>query len=307
MNSRVECTVIGNTQQRLDAFLARMLPDYSRSLIQKWIKAGCVQVNQTRVKAKHTVFFRDQISIDIPEEERISLVPQAIPLDIIYEDPYIIVINKAPGMVVHPSLGHHNGTLVNALLYHCTDLSTINGIVRPGIVHRLDKDTSGVLVVAKNDVAHRNLSDQFAQRTMYKVYCALVAGNVRPGMPRVIDEPIGRHSIHRKKMAIRATSGKKAITEYKIIYQGDDYTFVKVYIKTGRTHQIRVHMSHVGLPVIGDHEYGSKKYNNQYETYAQRQLLHAYAIRLKHPVYGEEMLFIAKLPSDIRAFLSNVR
>ncbi len=307
MNSRIEFTVVCNTQQRLDVFLSQLFPDYSRSLMQKWIKAGCVLIKEEKVKSKYTVTYGDTISIDIPPEERIAVVAQPIELNIIYEDAHIIVINKPPGMVVHPSAGHQSGTLVNALLYHCADLSTINGVIRPGIVHRLDRDTSGVLVAAKNDAAHKHLSDQFAQRTMYKVYCAIVAGVVRPGIPKVIDEPIGRHPVHRKKMAVRENTGKRAITEYKIILSGDDYTFMKVYLKTGRTHQIRVHMAHIGFPVLGDQEYGSKKYNKQFLQYAPRQLLHAYAMRLVHPVTGEEMLFRAKLPDDIKRFLRELR
>jgi 23S rRNA pseudouridine1911/1915/1917 synthase len=266
-----------------------------------------VLVNGNHVKSRYPVSCYETIIIDIPEEERISVEPQNIPLEIIYEDAHIVVVNKPAGMVVHPSAGHYSGTLVNALLYHCTDLSTINGVVRPGIVHRLDKDTSGLIIAAKNDNAHKNLANQFANRTLSKVYCAVVAGVIRQGISRSIESPIGRHEIHRKKMAVRLCGGKEAITEYKIIFSGVDYTFLKVYLKTGRTHQIRVHFSHIGFPIIGDLEYGSKKYNKQFDQYAGRQLLHAYAMRIVHPVTGKEMIFRAKIPEDMRIFLRETR
>lgn len=307
MDSKRSFCVITNRQERVDAFLSHLMDDYSRSLIKKWITESHITVNDKPVKARYALQYGDRVTVDPPPEEHIDVEPQPIPLDIIYEDADIIVVNKPPGMVVHPAPGHTRDTLVNALLYHCTDLSTINGVIRPGIVHRLDKDTSGVLLVAKNDASHTHLARQFAGRTLSKVYCAIVAGQLRAGTPTTIDQPIGRHAIHRKKMSVREHGGKEAHTEYKIIFTRDDYSFIKVYIKTGRTHQIRVHLAHIGFPIIGDKEYGSSKQNHRFEKLADRQMLHAYALRIKHPATGQQMLFRARIPSDMRNFLHKTR
>lgn len=303
----IEFTVGQHESQRLDAFLSHHLQEYSRSIIQRWIKERNVTVNGAYIKPSYHTRHGDVIQVTVPPAQTIELKPQDISLKILYEDDDIIVINKQPGLVVHPAPGNYENTLVNALLFHCTNLSSINGIIRPGIVHRLDKDTSGVLVVAKNDLAHLALSGQFAQRTIKKVYLALVAGHISPALPSRISAPIGRHPIHRKKMSVNPEHGKEAVTKFRIVKQWDDCALLKVIIKTGRTHQIRVHLSHIGHPVIGDTEYGKRHINNRYSDYASRQMLHAFALTLRHPRSDETMQFKAPLPHDMKHLIRKKR
>ncbi|RJP60279.1 MAG: RluA family pseudouridine synthase [Candidatus Auribacter fodinae] len=288
---------------RLDAVVSSRMPDFSRSLVQKWIKDANITVNGKAVKASYHPVEGDKIKIIVPPPEIPDILPQPIPVDVLFEDEHIIVINKPPGLVVHPAPGHFCDTLVNALLYHCKNLSTINGVLRPGIVHRLDKDTSGVLVAAKTDVAHHSLAEQFANRLVVKSYIAIVAGVLSPAITTSIDLPIGRHRVHRKKMSVNTGSGKEALTQFTVLRQCDDCALLRVGIKTGRTHQIRVHLSHIGHPVIGDSEYGSRSSKAHYNKTVTRQLLHAFSLEIHHPVSNTAMLLRAKLPDDMRHFI----
>ncbi|MCD6459210.1 RluA family pseudouridine synthase [bacterium] len=290
---------------RLDVAITAKYPQFSRSLIQKLIKDKKVKVNNNVVKTGYKLKFSDNIEIEIPDPQEIDVIAQNIPLSILYEDDDIIVINKSAGMVVHPAPGNYENTLVNALLFHCKDsLSSINGVLRPGIVHRLDKDTSGVIIAAKNDPSHKNLALQFTNRLVRKEYLAIVHGTIRAAIKRLIKLPIGRHPYHRKKMCVRQDSGKQAVSEFQIFREYDDYTLLKVNIKTGRTHQIRVHLSYIGHPVLGDNEYGNKKKLKNSSLHVGRQMLHAYQLTLKHPVTNEVMLFTAPLPDDMKIFIT---
>ncbi|MDR9502390.1 MAG: RluA family pseudouridine synthase [Desulfurivibrionaceae bacterium] len=287
---------------RLDKVLHNnsRLAELSRSRIQKLIREGDVLVNGQCVKLSYKVQHRDHILVAIPAPTELFLTPQELPLDILFEDEHLIVINKDPGVVVHPAAGNMEGTLVQGLLYHCHDLAGIGGVMRPGIVHRLDKDTSGVLVVAKTDLAHQNLVAQFEKRQVRKIYLAIVAGCPAPPVG-TIDTFIGRHPVHRKKMAVLARGGRTALTEYKVLEAFARASLVQVVIKTGRTHQIRVHMSHVGSPVMGDTVYGGKRAQMQG---ADRQCLHASQLTIAHPLSAEPLQFDAPLPEDMRALLA---
>ncbi|MDD4879493.1 MAG: RluA family pseudouridine synthase [Candidatus Omnitrophica bacterium] len=276
---------------RLDQYLVSVLPrTVSRSHLKKLIDGGSILVDGKAAKPHHKVKPGEKIEVSFEEPVSPELKAEDIALDIIYEDDDMIVINKQPGIAVHPAPGTRSGTIVNALLNHCRKLSDLNE-GRPGIVHRLDKDTSGVMVAAKNNASHAELAKQFKDRTVKKNYLALVKGVVELDNG-VVDLPIGRHPSNRQKMAVRHDSARNAVTEYKVIKRFDGFTLVKLDLKTGRTHQIRVHMAYIGHPVLGDEKYGSKgKF--------PRQALHSYYLRLRHPKDGREMEFKADLPDDM--------
>lgn len=283
---------------RLDAYLAKQPDNPSRSNIQKMIEANEITVNGMAKRANYKLRLADKIKMMYQEPTEIEILPENIPLDILYEDEDIIVINKARGMVVHPAPGVYTGTLVNALLYHCKDLSGINGKIRPGIVHRLDKDTSGVIVVAKNDFAHTNLAEQIGSKTAIKEYLALVHGVITEEKG-IIKANIGRHPIDRKKMAVVASGGKPATTTFQVIERFKNCTYVKCRLLTGRTHQIRVHMAYIHHALIGDPKYCNSK--NKFAI--QGQALHSYRLTIIHPRTHEEMTFIAPLPDDMQKIL----
>ncbi len=286
---------------RLDLFLIKKFPDQSRSHLQKLITDGKVLVDGNISKPSYKLNGGEKISISEINIEPLTLEAEDIPLDILYEDSDIIVINKARGMVVHPADSVNSGTLVNALLYHCKDLSGINGIMRPGIVHRLDKDTSGVMVAAKNDKAHISLSEQIQSKTAKRTYLAIVHGRVSDNAG-IIEGAIGRHKTDRKKMAI-TPEGKPAITEFRVLERFKDYTFIECNLRTGRTHQIRVHMTSIGYPLVGDPKYGNRK--NPFDI--KGQALHSHTLVLNHPATGKKMSFTADLPNDMEEMLSSLR
>lgn len=280
--------------KRIDSFLNEVIDDATRSYIQKIIDGGYVEITGKKVtKSGNKLKGTETITVNIPEDEILDVIPENIPLNIIYEDKDIVVINKVPDMVVHPAHGNYNGTLVNALLYHIKDLSTINGVIRPGIVHRLDKDTSGVIVVAKNDEAHSTLSDMFKEKTLEKTYICIAKGIFKDKSGR-IETLIGRDSRDRKKMAVVDINGKNAISNYEILDEGKNFSLVKVRIETGRTHQIRVHMKYLNHPILGDSVYGSSGEG------AKRQMLHAYRLKFTHPVTKKEMEVTADIPEDFK-------
>lgn len=289
--------------KRLDVFLVTHQPELSRSHIQKLIDQGVVLVDGQVRKANYKLRGGETVSLVIPEAEPVSVEPENIPLDVLYEDKDIIVINKPRGMVVHPAAGVHTGTLVNALLYHCHDLSGINGEIRPGIVHRLDKDTSGVLVCAKNDVTHLDLAEQISTKTAHRVYRAIVHGNIKEEAG-IIKGDIGRHPTDRKKMAIVRENGKPAVTHFKVLERFGEYTLVECRLETGRTHQIRVHMTSIGHPLVNDPKYGPKKSS---PFAIKGQALHSLSLTLNHPVTKEEMTFTAPLPQDMEKILTGLR
>ena len=277
--------------KRLDIYIAENFNELSRTMIKKLIESNNILVNDKSEKVSYKVQANDNISIDIPEAKETKLKAQEIPLDIIYEDSDIIVINKPKGMVVHPANGNPDGTLVNAILSICKNsLSGIGGELRPGIVHRLDKDTSGLIIVAKNDKAHINMSEQIKERNVKKTYIALVRGNV-PEEEATINMPIGRSTKDRKKMAV-TKNGKQAITHFKVLKRYQGYTLLKVNIETGRTHQIRVHLSTIGYPIVGDGVYS----NGKNEFNVDGQMLHAESIEFAHPITGKKMKIEAPLP-----------
>ena len=289
--------------ERLDRYLSSRLKEFSRSYIQQLINEDQVMINDLPERQNYKVKQGDAIAILIPpSKDDDSIEPENIPLNIIYEDRDIIIINKERGMVVHPAPGNYRGTLVNALKYHCKNLSSINGTLRPGIVHRLDKETSGLMVAAKNDVAHRKLAEDLKERKVKRTYLALVYGNVETERGK-IDAPIGRDPKDRKKMAIIHNNSKKAITHFKILERFGDYTLVEAELETGRTHQIRVHLSFIGHPVVGDPKYTQRK--NPFRV--SGQLLHAKRLKLDHPVTQEEMEFNAVLPTDFQEVLNLLR
>ncbi|WP_028992372.1 RluA family pseudouridine synthase [Thermoanaerobacter thermocopriae] len=286
--------------KRIDVFLAAEL-DYTRSYIKKLIVDELVFVNGKTVKPSYKVKENDEVVVNIPEAEKIDVLPENIPLDILYEDDDIIVINKPQGMVVHPAPGNYSGTLVNALLYHCKNLSGINGILRPGIVHRLDKDTSGLMVVAKNDKAHISLSNQIKERSVFKKYVAIVEGVIKDEEGK-IEAPIGRHPVDRKKMAV-IEDGRYALTLYKVLERFKENTLIEAVIKTGRTHQIRVHMAFIGHPVVGDPVYGFKKQKFKLKG----QALHSRVLGFIHPTKGVYMEFEAPLPEYFKKLIEILR
>lgn len=277
---------------RIDKYLSERMTDFSRSYLKKLLDEDCVQLNEKPVRANHKVRAGDKICVLCPALKEAEILPENIPLDIVYEDGDMLVVNKPQGMVVHPAAGNYTGTLVNALLYYCGDsLSGINGEKRPGILHRIDKDTSGLLLVAKNDIAHRGLAEQIKEHSLTRAYQALVHGNIRTDSG-TIDEPIGRHPVDRKKMAVTYQHAKEAVTHYRVLERYGRYTLVECRLETGRTHQIRVHMSKHGHPIAGDKTYGVKKE----EFRLDGQLLHAYKVGFLHPVTGVYMEFQSPLP-----------
>lgn len=288
---------------RLDVFLTTRLTGQSRSFLQSLIKEGKVKVDGLTVKANYRLKEGQHIEILMAPPEKISIEPEDIELDIIYQDNDIAVINKPQGMVVHPAPGNYSGTLVNALLYHCDNLSGINGKIRPGIVHRLDKDTSGLIVIAKNDQAHRNLARQIADKSMTRVYWAIVDNNIKEDQG-TIDAPIKRHPIHRKKMAVLSGPGSRnAITHFRVLDRFGEYTLVEARLETGRTHQIRVHMSFIQHPIVGDQVYGARKQKFDLKG----QALHAIMLGFVHPTKDEYMEFRAPLPEYFTKLLEKLR
>ena len=285
---------------RLDQFLAKQLPEYSRSRLQQLILGGFVQLNNVTTRPRQIVRSGDKIELIEPPLEKIETRPEPIPLEILFEDDDLIVINKAAGLTVHPGAGHREHTLVNALLSHCATLSGIGGKERPGIVHRLDKETSGCLVAAKNDVAHRELSKQFAARTVEKIYLALVAGKLRKATG-IIEEKIGRHPVHRQRMSVTSSRGRTAKTEYRVIRSSDQASLIECRLHSGRTHQIRVHLHHLGHPVLGDKIYAPKVAKNY-----PRQMLHAWKLGFRHPRSGKWKIFEAPLPDDFNQTIATV-
>ncbi len=282
---------------RLDTFLADRAAELSRSRAQKLIEEGLVQVNRVSCPDKnYRLKSGDQILASMLPPKETSIEPERIRLDIVYEDEDLLVVNKPRGMVVHPAPGHTGGTLVNALLYHCSDLSGIGGVKRPGIVHRLDKNTSGLLIVAKNDFAHRSLSGQLKTKKLKREYIALVCGRVEPEKGR-IEAPVARHPRHRKKMAVVA-GGREAVTHYRVLKYFTRYTLVQLRLETGRTHQIRVHMSHIGHPVAGDTAYGRKDYSDLPPGLAAPHALHARRITFGYPRTGENLDISVPLPEE---------
>ena len=291
---------IKNESGRLDKFLADQLPDHSRSQIQGWIKDELVTVNSEPSKANYRLQQDDVIALSIPEPVEIDAQPEDIAIDIVYEDKDVVVINKPQGMVVHPSLGHEGGTLVNALLYHIKDLSGINGKIRPGIVHRIDKDTSGLLMVAKNDVAHEKLAEQLQDKTAGREYIGLVHGVIQNDRG-TIDAPIGRDPKNRKKYKV-VEDGKPSVTHFEVIERFNDFTLLKLNLETGRTHQIRVHLEYIGYRMAGDPLYGPRK-----TLEGPGQFLHAASLQFVHPTTGERLSFSAPLPESFEKTLDHIR
>lgn len=289
--------------ERVDKFVTDSIDDQgvSRTQVQEWIKAGAVQVDDKVAKANLKVAEGNRVVLIIPEPEEAAIVPENIPLEVIYEDSDLIVINKKRGMVVHPAPGHSSGTLVNALMYHCKDLSGINGMIRPGIVHRIDKDTTGLLMAAKNDLAHISLAEQLKEHTVTRKYIALVHGNL-PHDQGTIDAPIGRDLNDRKLFTVTEHNSRHAVTHFHVLERLGDYTIVELQLETGRTHQIRVHMKYIGHPLAGDPVYGRNK------TVALKgQALHATLLGFTHPRSGERLEFEMPLPADFEYVLSSLR
>ena len=288
--------------ERLDKLLSMIYPDFSRSFFQKLIKEKSIKVNEKIQKANYKVQTDDMISILIPDAVETSIEPENIPLDILYEDDDVLVVNKPKGMVVHPSAGHYSGTLVNAIMYHCKDsLSGINGEIRPGIVHRIDMDTTGSLIVCKNDESHVAIAEQIKEHSCNRIYVGIVCGNIKED-EGTIDAPIGRHPVDRKKMAINEKNGKPAVTHYKVLKRFGKYTYMQFKLETGRTHQIRVHMASIGHPLLGDELYSK----NCPFKHLQGQTLHARTIGFIHPRTKEYMEFSAPLPKYFEDLLQKL-
>lgn len=285
---------------RADVFLAAKL-GVSRSNMQKLLEDGRVKRGEKIIKANYKVRAGEMFVVDIPEPEPIEAVPENIPLDIIYEDDDVVVLNKARGMVVHPAPGNYTGTLVNALLYHCSNLSGINSAIRPGIVHRLDKDTSGIMIVAKNDAAHISLSQQIQSKTAVRTYLAVVRGNIKTDSG-TIETQIARDKTDRKKMAVVKEGGRDAITDYEVLERFGKYTLVRCKLRTGRTHQIRVHMEYLGYPLVGDTKYSPMKT----PFGIKGQALHSHTLEFTHPRTGERMKFEAPLPEDMHKIITRL-
>lgn len=297
----IEIYVDEDDSQRLDIYLSKELDEISRTYIQKLIKDKMVTVNDKYIKASYMVNEGDHILVKLPKPKNLEILPEDIPLEIIYQDEDLVIINKPQDMVVHPAPGNYSGTLVNALLFHVKNLSSINGIIRPGIIHRLDKDTSGLLIIAKNDKAHRALAKDLKDRTVKRVYIALVHGLVNKDFG-TIDSPIGRHPIDRKKMTVTTKNSKEAITNYKVLERYDKFSLLELSLETGRTHQIRVHMSYINHPIVGDPVYS--KIKNQFHI--EKQMLHAYKLGFIHPRTGEYMEFTTDLPDYFKKILKNL-
>lgn len=288
---------------RIDVFLAENMENLSRSGVQKLIDAGEITLNGGKTKANYKLREKDVIDVVVPEAKEVEILPEDIPLDILYEDADVIVVNKPQGMVVHPAPGHTSGTLVNALLHHCGDeLSGINGEKRPGIVHRIDKDTSGVLMIAKNDMAHQSLAAQLAEHSITRKYNAVVYNGFNED-EGTVNKPIGRNPQDRKKMAVTEKHSRHAVTHYRVIERMEKFTLIEAQLETGRTHQIRVHMTYIGHPLLGDPVYGPKKQPVSLEG----QALHARVLGFIHPRTGEYMEFEAPLPPHFEALLERLR
>ncbi len=288
---------------RIDRYLSDQCQDISRSYLQKLLKEQSVLVEEKPVKSNYKVNTGDRISLTLPEIREPEIVPEDIPLDIIYEDKDIILINKPKGMVVHPAAGHYSGTLVNGLMSHCrSELSGINGVMRPGIVHRIDMDTTGVLIVCKNDMAHNSISEQLKDHSITRRYAAIVHGVIKDD-EGTINAPIGRHPIDRKKMSINEKNGRDAITHYRVLERFRQYTYIECQLETGRTHQIRVHMASTGHPLLGDSVYGPAKCPFRLNG----QTLHAGVLGIIHPRTGEYMEFTAPLPDYFEELLRKLR
>lgn len=287
---------------RVDSFIASYFDELSRSAAGKLIEDGSVEVNGKSVSKNYKLRKGDVLTVSIPEPKEYEILPENIPLDIAYEDDDLLVVNKPKGMVVHPAAGHYSGTLVNALMFHCRDsLSGINGVMRPGIVHRIDKDTSGLLIVAKNDFSHRLLADQIKEHSFKRKYQAVVYGNFRND-EGTVDAPIGRHPSERKKMTVTLNNSRNAVTHYRVLGRYQGFTHLELTLETGRTHQIRVHMAHIGHPVAGDPVYGPRKVITSLEG----QCLHAYYISFTHPRTGETLTLSSPLPEYFKTFLSQI-
>ena len=291
--------IIADKSERLDVFLSEKL-DKTRSAVKKLVDDGEITVNGNKVKAGRTLKIGEEISVNIPDPVKLDLEAENIPLDIIYQDNDIAIINKPQGMTVHAGNGTHGSTLVNALLYHLDSLSGINGVIRPGIVHRIDKDTSGLLVVAKNDAAHLSLSEQIKNKTCHRIYLALLEGTVKQN-DGIIDTFIGRSDKNRTMMAVK-DSGRRAVTHFKVLKRYKEFTFAEFRLETGRTHQIRVHCKYIGHPIVGDPVYGYEKQKFKLNG----QLLHAWKLELTHPSTGERMSFEAPLPDYFQAVLQKL-
>ena len=290
--------------ERIDKFLSEAIGDLSRSFLQKLLKEQQVMVNEKPVKANYRLRTGDRIRVCVPPCEELNIEPENIPLDILYEDEDLLVINKPKGMVVHPSAGHTSHTLVNGVLYHCQgNLSGINGVLRPGIVHRIDKDTTGALVICKNDLVHRELAEQLKEHTIKRRYRAIVLGNFKEE-EGTVEGPIGRHPVDRKKMAINYKNGKDAVTHYRVLERFGNYSYIECRLETGRTHQIRVHMTSIGHPLLGDLVYAPSQKNG---FHLQGQTLHAQILGFYHPVQKEYMEFEAPLPDYFVKLLKNLR
>ena len=288
--------------KRIDSFLTEKMESFSRSYIQDLIKKGKALVNGKEIKANYRLRDGNVVTMSIPKPKPPEILPENIPLDIVYEDGDVILINKPKGMVVHPAAGHYSGTLVNALLYHCKDnLSGINGVLRPGIVHRIDMDTTGILIVCKNDVSHQSVASQLAKHSITRKYVAIVKGNLKED-EGTVDAPIARSKVDRKKMGI-SNDGKRAVTHYRVLERLNNYTYIECTLETGRTHQIRVHMAHIHHPLLGDSVYGSEKDSMK----LRGQCLHAQVFGFIHPFTNEYMEFEAPLPEYFCEILEKLR
>lgn len=289
--------------ERIDKCISNYVETLSRSYIQKIIKEGKAYINDAPVKSNYKVRVDDKVQFTIPDCEEPDIPPQDIPLDIIFEDKDVLIVNKPKNMVVHPAPGHYEGTLVNAIMYHChNDLSGINGVLRPGIVHRIDKDTTGSLIICKNDEAHRKIAEQLKEHSITRKYRAIVYGRISND-EGVVDAPIGRHPTDRKKMAINERNGKPAITHYKVLERFEKYTYIECQLETGRTHQIRVHMTSIGHPLLGDEVYGNAKCPFKLEG----QTLHAMTIGFIHPSTNQYVEYEAPLPEYFERLLQILR
>ena len=290
-------------EERIDKCVSLLVENLSRSFIQKLIKDGNVLVNGNSVKGSYRVKTDDEVVFSVPESVEPDIEPENIPLDILYEDADLIVVNKPKGMVVHPAAGHYTGTLVNALMYHCgKDLSGINGVLRPGIVHRIDRDTTGSVIACKNDKAHRCIAEQLKEHSINRRYRAICFGELKQE-EGTIDQPIGRHPNDRKKMAVNHQNGKRAVTHYRVLQRFQGYTYIECVLETGRTHQIRVHMASIGHPLLGDEIYGRAKSPFKLEG----QTLHAMVLGFIHPTTGEYLEFEAPLPEYFEKLLEKLR
>lgn len=285
---------------RIDKWLSNKIPEITRNAVQKLIENECILVNNKRITKNYKIKAGDSITVNIPELKPLEITPENIPIEIVYEDSDLLVVNKPKGLVVHPAPGHENGTLVNALLYHCAGrLSSINGIIRPGIVHRIDKNTSGLLIVAKTDYAHFHLSEQIKNHTFTREYEAIVSGrfNEKSG---TVNAPIGRHPSDRKKMCVTSKNSKPSVTHYQVFDEYQNFSFIKLILETGRTHQIRVHMSYINHPVFGDEVYGKPVKN------VDGQCLHARKIGFIHPVTNEYLEFSSELPQYFKDIMKGI-